>query len=548
MAIFCNEPQKIRGRRETSGAAKNYLLTRSGGELFTIVTAMPIPRRRHWVLDYLAATAIVSACTLLGGVSHWWELTEANVVMIFMAGVALTAAKFGHGPALAAIALSVASYSFFFVPPVFAFAVIDSQYVITLAVMTAIGWLISELTSRLRAELQATRSQERRTALLYSMTRELGQLSGATQLVNAAGSIVADAFDGEAVVLLLDASSKLQLAYGTGNSWGETQTLLSLAGAVAGDGVGGVRPESEDQPETFVAMRGVVRTIGVLGVRPREPGRFLDAEERRLLETCANLIALSLERDQSMAEAHQAHMQVETERMRNSLVTSISHDLRSPLATISVTTQGLLDEADDRRLADVRDVLETIVDETRQLGRQTDNLLDMGRLNSGALALDCQWQVLEELVGVALMRLRRELAGHDVQISIPENFPLLWVAGDLIVQVLSNLLSNAVRCTPPGSRIEIQGVQEQDCRKIVVADDGPGIPAGREEAIFEKFVRGAGNVADGRRGMGLGLAICRGMVAAHGGTIRARNRPSGGAEFVISLPCSVGDSAIRLEE
>ncbi|MBA4104718.1 MAG: hypothetical protein C0485_03090 [Pirellula sp.] len=508
---------------------------------------MLLPRRHHWVPDYLAALGIVAACTVLGGVSHWWELTEANVVMIFMAGVALTAAKFGHGPALAAIALSVASYSFFFVPPVFAFAMIDSQYVITLGVMVAIGWLISELTSRLRAELKATQLQERRTAQLYLMTRELGQLSGTTPLVNAAGSIVADTFDGEATLFLQDSSENLRLAYGGGNAMGQ-DSALALQAAAATSLNGRENEASGETTETFVAMQGVLRTIGVLGVRPREQGRFLEAEERRMLETYANLIALSLERDQSMAEAHQAQMQVETEQLRNSLFTSISHDLRSPLATISVTTQGLLDEAGDRRLSEVGEALETIVDEARQLGRQVDNLLDMGRLNSGALAPECEWHVLEELVGVALSRLRRELAGHEVRIKIPEDFPLLWAAGDLIVQVLANLLSNAVRYTPPGSRIAIWGVQESDCRKIVIADDGPGIPAGREEAIFEKFVRGSTKVADGRRGMGLGLAICRGMVTAHGGTIRARNRPEGGAEFVISLPCRAGAPPIRLEE
>ena len=525
--------------------AENGHLTRYSELLDRLCTKVSCGRRLRRRIRSPPQAVVVAQCRF--GVSHWWELTEANVVMIFMAGVALTAARFGHGPALASIVFSVASYWFFFVTPSFAFQIVDSQYVITLSVMLAIGWLISELTSRLRAELKATQLQERRTAQLFQMTRELGQLSGTSQLVNAAGSIVADTFDGDATVYLQDPSNKLQLAYGVGNATGHPPSLAAIATDAAsrnGDG----KQSASETTETFVEMRGVQRTIGVLGVRPREPNRFLEVEERRLLETYANLIALSLERDQSIVEANQAQRQVENEQMRNSLFTSISHDLRSPLATISVTTQGLLDEESDRRLREVRDVLETIVDETRQLGRQVDNLLDMGRLHSGSLAPEFDWQVLEELVGIALLRLRREVADHDVRVEIPDDFPLLWVAGDLIVQVLANLLSNAVRYTPPGSRIEISARRAGDWQEILVADNGPGIPAGSEEAIFEKFVRGAAKVADGRRGMGLGLSICRSMVGAHGGTIHARNRPTGGAEFVIALPCRADDAATRLDK
>ena len=187
---------------------------------------------------------------------------------------------------------------------------------------------------------------------------------------------------------------------------------------------------------------------------------------------------LSLERDQSTGQAHKAQTQVETEQLRNSLLTSISHDLRTPLATIAVTTSGLLEGPPEQTLAEKREVLETIVDETRQLGRQVDNLLDMGRLNSGDAPLDCEWHVLEELVGVALARLRRELARHVVAIDIPSDFPLVWAAGDLIVQVLVNLLENAARYTPAGSRIEIRAQRRSLRMEVAIADNGPGLRAG----------------------------------------------------------------------
>jgi two-component system sensor histidine kinase KdpD len=501
---------------------------------------MTTPKRYQWILDYLAAAAIVAASTLLCALSHWWAFSEANLVMIYMAGVAFTAAKFGHGPALAAVALSVASYSYYFVPPVFAFAKIESQYVITLTVMMAIGIVIGELTSRLRKQLVASRAQEQRTAQLYRVTRELGQLSGVEQLTAAAGRAAAATFDGEATIFLLDGNGRLAPHYGGDGSLGLDPNLLAAAQEVAQPS----RTEAGSHDAfagdaTVVAMRGAKRT--------RLAGRFRDPEERSMLEAYANLAALSLERDALLEESHAVRTQVEREQLRNSLLTSISHDLRTPLATIAVTTQGLLDEATDCRVADKRDVLETIVDETRQLGLQVDNLLDWGRLNSSAAPLKRDWQVVDEVVGIALSRLRRELADRDIRIDLPADLPMLWIADDLVVQVLVNILSNATRYTPAGRPIEIFARRRDDSLEIVIADGGPGIPAGMEETIFEKFVRGADRVADGRRGLGLGLSICKSIVNAHDGSIRASNRPSGGAEFAICLPCGTTDSPIRLE-
>jgi K+-sensing histidine kinase KdpD len=341
------------------------------------------PSRPRSASNYLAAAAIVAACTALSGLSHWGALTEANMWMIFLAGTLLTALRFGHGPAMLAFGLSAASMSFFFLHPKFEFQFSDKQYFITIGIMGAVGVLISQIASRL-------------------------------------------------------------------------QTV------------------------------------------------------RR---------------------------QVEVEQLRNSLLTSISHDLRSPLATIAVTTSELLEGSPEQTLAERRDVLETIVDETRQLGRQIDNLLDMGRLNTGDATLTFDWNVLEELVGVALARLRRELAGRNVTIDLPSDLPLVWAAGDLLVQVLINLLENASRYTPPGSCIEIRGRSHQRHVELTIADNGPGLPSGSEEAIFGKFVRGTTAVADGRRGMGLGLAICRHIMRAHGGDIAARNGRAGGAEFVMTLRC-----------
>ena len=272
--------------------------------------------------------------------------------------------------------------------------------------------------------------------------------------------------------------------------------------------------------------------------------RFDDAEEIRMFETCAGLVALSLERDHSIDEAHQAQLQlqqsksqVETEQLRNSLLNSMSHDLRTPLATIAVTASSLLESTAENGWAGKREMLQTVVDESLRLGRQVENLLEMARLNSGVIAAHAEWEAIEELVEAALNRLRRELEGHTIHVEIDKNFPPLWVAGELMEKVFVNLLENAARYTPPGSTIEIRGQPKGEQVEIVVFDDGPGLPAGTEAKVFEKYFRGRATVADGQRGIGLGLAICRSVVHAHGGDIRAENCNPHGAKFVITLPC-----------
>jgi two-component system sensor histidine kinase KdpD len=495
--------------------------------------------RRHRVAGYAAATLVVAGCTLANWIIHGWQLREANIVMIYLAGVALAAARFGHGPSLAAVGLSAVSYNYFFVPPVFGFAKVEPQYLITLGVMVAIGLVISELTSRLREQLRESQRQERRNALLYRMTREFGGVTHAGQLLQTAGTAAAEAFDGAVVLYLRDDAGNLVLRVGEGtplSADGDVDAAAKQA-AAAGRLVGQGTPDRPTAPATLAPMTGVTGLIGVLGVRPRDVERFLDEEERQMLQACANLIAISLERERSIAQAHKAQLKVESEQLRNTLLTAISHDLRSPLATIAVTTSGLLEGPSGQTVAERREVLETIVDETRQLTRQIDNLLDMGRLSSGAAAVSGEWHVLEELVGVALARLRREVAEHTVEIDIPAAFPLVWAAGDLLVQVLVNLLENAARYTPPGSRIEIRARRRSLRVEVVIADNGPGLTPGTEASVFGKFVRGPTKVADGRRGLGLGLAICRSIVNAHGGEIVARNRTGGGAEFVMMLRC-----------
>jgi two-component system sensor histidine kinase KdpD len=285
----------------------------------------------------------------------------------------------------------------------------------------------------------------------------------------------------------------------------------------------------------WVPLQGTRSALGVLGVRPAESLLPLAPDQLDLLEALARQAASGLERVRLAEDAEQARVAVETERLRNTLLSSVSHDLRTPLATITGAASTLLDPAsltEEGR----RDLHEAIYDEAERLNRLVTNLLDMTRLESSSVEISREWQPLEELVGTSLARLERSLKGRPVTVSIPEDLPLVPVDGLLIEQVLVNLVDNAIKYTQPGSPLSITARVADGSVLVEVADDGPGLPAGEEERVFEKFHRAGG----AQHGSGLGLPICRAAVTAHGGRIWAENRPAGGVAFRFTLPLGDG--------
>lgn len=529
---------------ERSGEIDVYVITGEGKEAAP-VRSVPARPPINW-MSYAMTAAVVTICGILAWGSRALHWPEANTVMIFLTGVVVVAARFERGPAIFAAIGSVLAFDFFFVEPYYTFAVTDTQYFITFAVMLGIGLLISELTARLRAQLRASQHQERRTAQLFRMTRQLSELAGTEFLVNMAGRQLGEIFGGEVVILLRESDGSMPIRFGQATSIAKQPINQPVAQWVAAnEHAAGLGTDTlPNATAFFVPMVGSQHTVGVLGVRPGSDARALDPEERRLLETCASLIALSIERDQSLLEANQAQVQVEAEQLRNSLLSSVSHDLRTPLATIAGTATSLYQSSSET----TRPLLKSLADESHRLAHLVDNLLDMARLESGSVMLNRQWQVLEELVGVAAGHIEQELKGRSLQIEIPPDLPLLNVDGDLMSQVLVNLLENAVRYTPSTTAIYVMAKAARNRIEIKVADEGPGLPAGSETRVFDKFFRGVTTTpADGRRGVGLGLAICKSIVAAHGGDIKAANRPAGGAEFTITLPITKQPPPVTME-
>src|SRR6266699_825776 len=406
--------------------------------------------------------------------------------------------------------------------------------------------VISTLTIRLCQQAAAARQRERRTASLYAMSRELACMRSVDDLLQAATRHISAVFESQVALLLPQASGRLSpWPRGTGEeSSNAVEQAMFVPGAreegiaqwvydhqhMAGLGTTTL-PSAEALYLPLVAARG---SVGVLGVLPAQPRRLLTPEQGALLETFASQTALALDRALLAEEAQHAQLQVETERLRNSLLSSVSHDLRTPLTAITGATSTLLEE-DVRLDAPTRhELLQTAHTEADRLNRLVSNLLAMTRLESGAIQVHKEWQPLEEVVGAALTRLDAPLRDHPLTTHLPADLPLVPLDSVLIEQVLINVLDNAIKYTPSGSPIRLSAWAMDDAVVVEVADQGPGLSSADAQHIFEKFYRV--QRPGGPIGAGLGLTICRGIVTAHGGHIWAENRPGGGTALRFTLP------------
>jgi len=537
--IVVGKPTHGRWRDKLFGSTLDQLV-RGSGELDVYVISgdvdathrAPAPRaaRVSPQGEYIWAGLVVVACAAIS-FPLFSLLSVTDVAMIFLLGVVFVASRYGRGPSVFASLLSIASFDFLFVPPRFTFAVSDVRYILTFAVMLAAALVASHLTLRIRAQAQTARDRERRTGAVYAMSRALAAARTPADLIAIAIHHLTDTFGAEMRILLPDQSGRL-------NGGDLDEKERSVAQWVfdhsqrAGAGTDTL-PSAGGLYVPLVASSGI---IGVLGVRAADPARFEDPTVLQLLETFAGQAALALERAHLADRAQKEEVEVEAERLRTSLLSSLSHDMRTPLGAITGAASSLLEDPGKGTIAEParRELLQSILDEANRMNRLIGNLLDMIRVESGALKVHKEWQPLEEPVGVALIRLQDRLGEHPVQVQLPPDLPLVPMDGVLIEQVFVNLLENAVKYTPRGTPIEISAAKLDGRVRVDVADRGPGVPAGEERRIFDKFYRVAGEGPVS--GVGLGLTICRGIITAHGGRIWVENRPGGGALFRFTLP------------
>ncbi|MGF6871287.1 DUF4118 domain-containing protein [Paraburkholderia sp. MM5477-R1] len=553
----------IRVSSERDGGEQRRLLNTTANAWREALSAAR--ERRSPPRAYAFALAIGAAITLLSSqLIDRIDLT--NLVMLYLLGVIFTAVKLGRGPGVVLSFASVAAFDFFFVPPRMSLSVSDTQYLLTFFGMLLTSLVISHLTSSLRHEASVARRREQRTGAMYEMARELAAALATEQIVGIGTRHVSEVFGARVAILLPDSADQIK------QKIEDPDAAITLEGDAldldVGQWVYDQQKPAGHGTDTlpaaaalYLPLKAPMRTRGVLAVVVRDERELTVPEQRRMLDAFAAQIALALERVHYVDIARDALVNMESERLRNSLLSAISHDLRTPLTTIvgfsSMLAQGrqagqgrTAGEVNaslrtDAQSAARRDdeLVDAIHEEALRMTGIVTNLLDMARLQAGSLQLNQQWTLLEETVGAALRACKRVLADHPVRVTLPADLPLLHLDAVLMERLFSNLFENAAKYTASGTPLAI-GAQQIDADgtpfvRITIDDNGPGLPAGMEARVFEKFTRGEKESA--KPGIGLGLAICRAIVEAHGGTIGALNRLAAdghveGARFWFTLP------------
>jgi two-component system sensor histidine kinase KdpD len=516
---------------EIGRAEKPAEAAANGARLPPLPGAESGERRQRKRLRYLwAALACVAVTVLALPLAR--QLDRANIVAVFLLSVVLIAVRFGRGPAAFAAVLSVMSFDFFFVPPRFSFAVSDVQYLLTFAVMLAVGLITGQLTAGLRFQARVAAHREERARSLYEIARDLSGAVQTDQVLAIGDESIERTFRATAALLLPDSSGKLAVSPIDASPLSVDLGIAQWAfdkSQPAGFGTDTL-PGSE---VLYLPLRAPIQARGVLAVKANNRRLLQIPEQRQLLDTFAALIAIALERVHYVGVAQDALVRMESERLRNSLLAALSHDLRTPL-TVLIGLAESLSMTRPPLSADQLDIADAIKDEARRMSTLVSNLLDMARIESGGVKLNLAWQPFEEVVGSALNAARSILKQHPVDLRLQRDLPLVQFDALLIERVLVNLLENASKYTPPGSHVTLSAEVQGDRLSVSLSDAGPGLPPGREEAVFQKFTRGERESAT--PGVGLGLAICRAIVESHGGRITASNRHGGGAIFTFTLP------------
>ncbi|MEG0263747.1 MAG: two-component system sensor histidine kinase KdpD, partial [Citrobacter sp.] len=486
-----------------------------------------------WRVQIQGCVVAAALCAITTLIAMQWLVTfdAANLVMLYLLGVVVIALFYGRWPSVVATMINVASFDLFFIAPRGTLAVSDVQYLLTFAVMLTVGLVIGNLTAGVRYQARVARYREQRTRHLYEMSKALAVGRSQKDIATTSEQFIASTFQARSQVLLPDEHGKLAPLT-------EQQGMTPWDDAIAqwsfdkGQPAGAGTDTLPGVPYQILPLKSADKTHGLLVVEPGNLRQLMIPEQQRLLETFTLLVASALERLTLTASEELARLASERESIRNALLAALSHDLRTPLTVLfgqaEILTLDLASEGSPhaRQASEIRQhVLNTT--------RLVNNLLDMARIQSGGFNLKKEWLTLEEVVGSALQMLEPGLAA-PINLSLPAPLTLIHVDGPLFERVLINLLENAIKYAGPQAQIGIDAQVEGEHLFLDVWDNGPGIPAGLEHAIFDKFSRG--NKESSVPGVGLGLAICQAIVNVHGGTITAHNRPQGGACFRVTLP------------
>lgn len=526
------------------GSVIDQIIRKSGRIDIYVVSEEAIPasqaipegwRPHRPAIRYLESIGLVVLMTLIGLPIHPL-LEPTNLVMLYLVAVVIAGLYLGRGPSILASLLGIMAFDYFFVSPRFNFSVGDTQYLITFIGLLVVGLVISSSASLLHDQVVSLRRQQKQNQDLNNLSRELTAAGSVEQVLTTVISHVSRVFNLPAVILL-PADIELKVRAATPD-FKLAENELAVAewtyknGQTAGSGTDNL-PAGSIRYHPLITARG---KVGVLGLKISDPKSLLDIDQKFILEGFANLAALAIERASLAEQAAQSEMLRNTERLQTALLNSISHELRTPLASITGVLTSLSD-SDHNGLhlnkATRVELIDSAVEESRQLNRLVENLLDMTRLQAGALQLKIEPGDIQDLVGTVLNQLSERLKNNPTEVIIPVDFPLIPMDQVLVAQVITNLLDNACKYSFPGNPIRITASLAEGAALISVQDRGIGIPPDDLERVFDKFYRVQ---RTGQTGTGLGLSICKGIIEAHGGRIWANNNPDKGVTVTFSLP------------
>jgi len=479
---------------------------------------------------YLGAIILVALASLLCEAVRT-SLAPTNMVMMYLLAVVLAATRLGLRPAIMTALLSVLAFNFFFIPPRFSLRVYDTDYLVTFFALFVVGVVISSLIARIQEKVVEVRQQEARANSLYSLTRDLS-VSGDGKAIGEALSRAVFHNLGSKLTVLLDRHGSLDQVTDTsalqldeGNI--EIVSWVMKSGRRAGAGTAAFQESSF----MFVPIKSAAKTMGVMVI---EQNGSSQADNLPLLEAFAGQAAMALERVHLSLQAEESRFLREKNLLGQALLNSISHDLRTPLVTISGVLDSML--TDDREFdpEQRRSMISTAAEEAGRLNRFVGSLLDMTRLEAGALSPRLNPCEIEEIIGCAVGAVEPRIGDHQILTSVDQDLPLVSVDLALLTQALVNLLDNAIKYSPPAADITMSARYDGTWVIIAVIDNGQGVPVGQEERIFDKFHRL--EVPERSGGTGLGLSIAKGILDAHHGSITAANRPEGGLMVEVKLP------------
>ncbi|WP_275096045.1 DUF4118 domain-containing protein [Sedimenticola hydrogenitrophicus] len=477
-------------------------------------------------MAYAEAILIVLVSASLAFLLHRL-MPHANLSLLFLTGVLIISARTGLGPSLVASVLSFLTFNFFFTPPFYTFDVADDGDVATLIFFLLMAAITGKLAARMHQEMLKRRLSLQRISNLYEFSRRMSSATDTEAVLDTLVDHFAHALDCPVAVYLPDSQGVATPRAGTALFAAPPAIDMTQAW------VEGRSDPVTHGPWQLLPLIADREPVGLLAVHSEE----LEDEQLQLSRSLCDQAAIALHRTQLVADLEQARLVSETEQLRSALLSSVSHDLRTPLASIIGSTTSLLEYGDSFSSENRIELLKTVVEEAQRLDRHIQNLLDMTRLGQGTLSLRRDWVDLHDIVASAVERMRDPLEGWPLSIDIAADVPLLWVHGVLIEQALVNLLDNALRFSPADGRILLGAAYADGQVEIRLCDQGPGIPPGEREKIFDMFYTARQGDRGNRQGTGLGLAIVRGMIMAHGGSVTAGDGPDGhGTCMCIRLP------------